>query len=193
MILAYHAVFSTYGTWLPNDPRGSYSKQIYSEALAELGPIRYGRQSPQPGRSALRSFHTAAAPRLSRPPFHITHAARPVIAAAFGTVVERLSLTAVACAIMTDHVHFLVLRSKHRIEYVVNQLKGEGTRRLGLHQTPWTRGCWKVFLEGNEALAAAARYVEANPKAAGLEPQCWDFVTPLESLARGPGNVLLDS
>lgn len=94
---------------------------------------------------------------------------------------------------MTDHVHFLVLRSKHRIEYVVNQLKGEGTRQLGLHETRWTRGCWKVFLEDNETLVAAARYVEANPKAAGLEPQCWEFVTPLDVLARRPGNVLLDS
>jgi hypothetical protein len=33
MIIAYHAIFTTYGTWLPNDPRGSYSKTIYKAEL----------------------------------------------------------------------------------------------------------------------------------------------------------------
>jgi len=26
MVIAYHAIFSTYGFWLPNDPRGSWSE-----------------------------------------------------------------------------------------------------------------------------------------------------------------------
>jgi hypothetical protein len=156
MIIAYHAIFTTYGTWLPNDPRGSYSKQIYSQALAELGAIRYGRQSPQPAGSVLRRFRTAAMPRLTRPPYYISAATRPVVAAAFGQVLRRLSVRAVACAIMNDHVHILVLRSRYRIEYVVNQLKGAATKAMGLRDTPWTRGRWKVFIEDNEALAAAA-------------------------------------
>jgi hypothetical protein len=29
MVIAYHAIFTTYGAWLPNDPRGSYSKDVY--------------------------------------------------------------------------------------------------------------------------------------------------------------------
>jgi len=193
MIIAYHAIFTTYGTWLPNDPRGSYSKQIYSQALAELGAIRYGRQCPQPGRSVLRRFRTAVMPRLTRRPYYIDTVTRPVIAAAFGKVLRRLSVTAVACAIMNDHVHILVLRSRYRIEYVVNQLKGGATKSLGLRETPWTRGRWKVFIEDNEALAAAAEYIEANPAAAGLTPQHWDFVVPLAVLAKAPGTVLLDS
>jgi hypothetical protein len=47
MIIAYHAIFTTYGTWLPNDPRGSYSKEIYNENLRMLGMIKYGRQNPK--------------------------------------------------------------------------------------------------------------------------------------------------
>jgi len=43
MIIAYHAIFTTYGAWLPNDPRGSYSKEIYNEQLRALGRIKYGR------------------------------------------------------------------------------------------------------------------------------------------------------
>jgi len=179
MIIAYHAIFTTYGTWLPNDPRGSYSKQIYNAELAALGAIRYERQHPQPKRQTLRRFRTAAVPRLSRRPYYINRDARPVVAGGFSEVRERRQLNVAACAIMNDHVHLLVLRSKYRIEYLVNQFKGAATKKLGLAKTPWTRGRWKVFIDDEEALRAAAKYVDANPPAAGLEPQHWDFVTPL--------------
>jgi hypothetical protein len=179
MIIAYHAIFTTYGTWLPNDPRGSYSKTIYNAELAQLRQVHYGRQNPQPDRNAMRRFRLAAMPRLSRPPYYITNETRMVVADAFAKVVARLRLSVPACAIMNDHVHFLVWRSKHTIEYLVNQLKGGATLALGLDRTPWTKGCWKVFLNDELALRAAAEYVEANPEVARLRRQEWGFVTPL--------------
>ena len=179
MVIAYHAIWTTYGTWLPNDPRGSYSKAVYNAELAALGEVRYGRQDPQPDRRTLRLFQVAARPALARPEFRMDGAARSVVAAAFPDVVRRLGLAVRACAIMEDHVHVVVMRSRHRIEYIVNQLKGGATRALGLERTPWTHGGWKVFLNDEAALGAAVAYVEANPPAAGLTPQRWDFVEPL--------------
>ncbi len=179
MIVAYHAVFTTYGTWLPNDPRGSYSKAIYSDELAELGGIRYGRQNPQPARSSIRCFRVAAMPRLSRPPYYLNNVPRRAVASAFAKVTDRLQLNVPACAIMNEHVHFLVWRSKYTVEYVVNQLKGAATLALPVTQSPWTRGCWKVFLNDELSLRAAASYIDANPAAAGLSPQRWNFVKPL--------------
>ena len=178
-VIAYHAIRTTYGTWLPNDPRGSYSNSVYNAELAALGEVRYGRQDPQPDRRTLRLFHVAARPALARPVFRIDGAARSAVAGAFPDVVRRLRLVVRACAIMEDHVHVVVMRARHRIEYIMNQLKGGATRALGLERTPWTRGGWKVFLNDEAALGAAVRYVEANPPAAGLSPQRWDFVTPL--------------
>jgi len=87
MVIAYHAIFTTYGTWLPNDPRGSYSVQIYNQELRALGDIRYGRQDPQPSKAALRRFHVAAAPSLKRPPYFIDDTTRPVVAGGFAKVV----------------------------------------------------------------------------------------------------------
>jgi len=84
-----------------------------------------------------------------------------------------------ACALMNDHVHILVLRSKYKIEYIANQLKGAATKSLKLKRTPWTRGCWKVFISDAEALQAAGDYIWANPTSAGLAPQSWDFVKPI--------------
>ena len=178
MIIAYHAIWTTYGTWLPNDPRGSYSEAVYNAELAALGDVRCGRQDPQPDRRTLRRFHVAARSALARPVFRMDGAARSAVAASFPAVVRRLGLVVRACAIMQDHVHVVVMRSRHRLEYIVNQLKGGATQALGLERTPWTRGGWKVFLNDEEALGAAVAYVEANPPAAGLPSQRWDFVTP---------------
>jgi len=179
MVIAYHAIFTTYGTWLPNDPRGSYSKEIYNEQFRALGRIKYGRQNLVPAKDLLIRFWTAATPRLARSPIFIDDNIRPIIAAGFKKVVQRLGIKIPACAIMNDHVHVLILRSKYRIEYLVNQLKGSATRALGLKQTPWSRGCWKVFITDPEALLAAANYIQANPTCTGLSTQSWDFITPL--------------
>jgi len=145
MIIAYHAIFTTYGTWLPNDPRGSYSKEIYNEQLQLLGEIKYGRQIPPP-RKLLLKFYSEATPVLDKPAFFINDNTRPVVAAGFKIVVQRLGIEVPACAIMNDHIHLLILRSKYRIEYLVNQFKGAATKALNLEQSPWTRGCWKVFI-----------------------------------------------
>lgn len=101
MIIAYHAIFTTYGTWLPNDPRGSYSKELYNGQLESLSDIKYGRQNPQPPQNMLTKFWTAATPCLNQPPFFIDDHSRPVIAAAFGKVVRRLNIEIPACATCT--------------------------------------------------------------------------------------------
>ena len=181
MIIAYHTVFSTYGTWLPNDPRGSYSKAVYDDELRALGAVRYGRQDPQPDRNTLRRFWTASRGTTKRRPFFIDDSTRGIVARGFSRTVEQLGLTVRACAIMNDHVHLLSIRSKHRIEYVAGRFKAEATHALNLAETPWTKGVWKVFIEDTETLASAAHYIEMNPIKAGWGPQHWDFVTPLSS------------
>ena len=37
MILAFHSIFTTYGTWLPNEPRGSWSTFVASWELDRFG------------------------------------------------------------------------------------------------------------------------------------------------------------
>ena len=176
MVIGYHVVFTTYGTWLPNDPRGSYSKKVYRGELQTLGEIEYGRQAPGPKNEELRRYWTVAAGRLERAPFFIDEKSRGVIAGAFGRVVHRLGVTVAACAIMNDHVHLFVLRSKYRIEYTVNQLKGGATHALEAQRTVWSRGFWKEFISDDDRIGAVRKYIEANPIDAGLGEQSWEFV-----------------
>ena len=57
MVAGYHLIWTTYGFWLPNDPRGSTSSEIRVEALKELGDIHYGRKEIQPSSQQIREFH----------------------------------------------------------------------------------------------------------------------------------------
>jgi hypothetical protein len=38
MVIAYHAIFSAYGFWLPNEQRGSWSTQVWASHLKRFGP-----------------------------------------------------------------------------------------------------------------------------------------------------------
>jgi hypothetical protein len=42
----------------------------------------------------------------------------------------------------------------------------------------WAARGWKVFLDSDEAIRRAIRYVEQNPLKEGKRPQRWHFVTP---------------
>jgi hypothetical protein len=42
----------------------------------------------------------------------------------------------------------------------------------------WASRGWKVYLDSNEDIERAIRYVEANPIKEGLKKQVWSFVAP---------------
>src|SRR5437660_6579562 len=68
-ILAAHYVWTGYGHWLPNDPRGSGSESTRKDELSDLGPIHHGRKKPQPKRDELRAFYRNARHHLAHAPF----------------------------------------------------------------------------------------------------------------------------
>jgi hypothetical protein len=91
-------------------------------------------------------------------------------------------------------VHLVVDRFRISIEHIVIQLKGDATQELlkqNLHpfasnrladgSVPkcWARSQWSVFLETEEDLRRATRYVEENPIKEGKPRQRWTFVRPL--------------
>ena len=106
-----------------------------------------------------------------------------------------------ACSILPEHVHFILARHRYRIEQAANLLKGEATRRLlekSLHpmkhfqntekdRSPsvWGEGQWKVYLEDEEAIENAIRYVKQNPIREDKPPQHWSYVTAYEGLDAG--------
>jgi len=57
LVIAYHMIWTAYGTWLPNDPRASGSHVVRSEILNDPGPLHFGRKKMQPARRILREFY----------------------------------------------------------------------------------------------------------------------------------------
>ena len=193
MILGPHVIFSAYGFWLPNDPRGSWSDFVGSWEL-----FRYGRATKTDERHSVahrphdQAARQAAKRALTFPPVRFSGLQARAIGSAFGAFARRSGLTVWACAILPDHVHLVLARHHYHGEQIVNLLKGEATRRLladGLHpfailtapgaRPPkcWQRGLWKVFIDSEADLHRAIRYVELNPAKEGKPPQRWSFVT----------------
>jgi REP element-mobilizing transposase RayT len=191
-MLASHVIFGAYGFWLPNDPRGSWSDFVASWNL-----FRYGGQATKitETRSVAHRQHDqelrmGAKALLKRPPVRFNGAQARAIAMGFAEYATRSDLKILACAVMPDHMH--VVLSRHRLspKQLAVQLKGAATRRLiadNLHPFPskvgrppkcFARGEWKVYLDTEDEVNHATRYVELNPEKEGLRRQRWSFITP---------------
>lgn len=193
-VLAYHVIFSAYGFWLPNDPRGSWSEFIGSWELFRFGPAtKTTERCSLARRPHDRGLRLAAKQALKRPAVRFTGVQARAVGTGFGEYVCRSGLRVWACSILPEHVHMVVGRSRLTIEQVVIQLKGAATRQLvaeGIHpfghlaesdgQPPkcWSRGEWSVFLDAPHDIRRSIRYVEDNPPKEGKRRQTWPFVTP---------------
>jgi REP element-mobilizing transposase RayT len=114
------------------------------------------------------------------------------VARGFASIVPRLNLRILACSILPDHVHAVILRPERTIEQVVGFLKRAGTRQLtkeGLHPlsqfrrrngdvpSPWIAdGGWYRYLQSESEIDGAINYVEQNPLKIGMRAQRWNFV-----------------
>ncbi|MBL8796985.1 MAG: transposase [Planctomycetia bacterium] len=195
MVIAYHLIWTAYGWWLPNDPRGSGSEAVYIDVIAELGELHYGRKKVQPAGRIVREFYENAAGVLQHPLLKFDEAARQEIGNAFAEVIAAERYTCYACAIIPDHVHILIRKHKHQSEEMIERLKDASRSRLCLtghrpegHPT-WTGGIgWKVFLDHPDEIRRTIPYIEKNPLPLKLSVQSWPFVKLYDGWPLHPGH-----
>lgn len=181
IIIAHHLVWTAYGWWLPNDPRGSLSDRIASEAISRLGELHYGRKRVQPPGHVIREFYARAAKVLDFPLLSMGDAEVRVIGEAFVRCMKGNRYTCYACAIMPDHVHVLIRRHRDDAATMIRNLQTGS--RLALQQCGlraghpvWGGPGWKVFLHTPQDIRTRIQYIEDNPPEMGLLPQKWGFV-----------------
>jgi REP element-mobilizing transposase RayT len=200
MIHAYHVIWGTYGFWLPNDPRGSWSDFVASWEL-----VRFGKTTKSCDRVAVEAAQWAkwralAQQALKYPPVVLNGKQARSVARGFANGVHKSGYFIWACSILPEHVHLVIARHTFKVEQVANLLKGEATKQLirdSLHPqtrfvgadgklpSMWAEQQWKVFLDSEEAVEAAIRYVEENPVKEGKPRQKWSFVTPFGGIQKG--------
>jgi len=191
-----------YGFWLPNDPRGSWSEFVRKWEL-----VRFGKSTKTIDRRELTDLseselqaQVAARKTLTHPPVSINGLQALAIARGFAKKVMDSDYTIWACSILPRHTHLVIARHTYKVEQIVNLVKGAATSRIieeGRHPLAehaelgkrpprmWAKGVWKVFLDSEEAIENAIRYVEDNPKQEGKPDQQWSFVTPFAGIPRG--------
>jgi hypothetical protein len=130
MVIAHHLIWTAYGWWLPNDPRGSGSSSIHSDVLAELGEVHQGRKKVQPSGREIREFYKKAAPLLKHELPTFEEEARSEIARAFEAAIASQNYTCWACAVMPDHVHILIRKHRHLAEDMAENLMQASRTRL---------------------------------------------------------------
>jgi REP element-mobilizing transposase RayT len=181
-VIAYHLIWTAYGTWLTNDPRGSGSTSAYTSELAELGAVHHGRKEVQPRRTEVREFYKNADELLDFPVIRFAEPQRSTIGGSFGEIVLEFKYTCYACAILPDHVHLVIRKHRDNAEQMIGNFQGKSRASLLKYEHApeehplWTKRGWKVFVNSPEEVRARIRYVEKNPLREGLAAQSWPFV-----------------
>jgi len=124
-VIAYHLVWTNYGTWLGNDPRGSGSHEVYTPTLAEMGAAHFGRRKVQPSRKIVQEFYQEAELRLQFPVIRFGLEQFREVAHAFAATIRAHRYTCYACAIMADHVHLVIRKHKHTAETMIDHFQRE--------------------------------------------------------------------
>ncbi len=194
MIQAAHLIFSAYGFWLSNDPRGSWSDFVRSWELLRFGrATKIEERCSVAGRGHNAALRAAAKSALMYPPVIFSGVQAAAISYGFADVVRRTACAVYACAIMPDHAHLVVGRHPYSIQQLGNLLKGGATSSLRKHgldpfaafsdvpkgrarPSPWAQKFWKVWLDSPDDIHRSVKYVNDNPLKAGLRPQHWAFV-----------------
>jgi REP element-mobilizing transposase RayT len=188
MILAHHCIFSMYGFWLPNDPRGSGSDYI---AVWEL--FRYGPATKTNSRRSVAHVAHDTERRLTAkhalryPPVEISGIQAVTVVAGFAKACQEGGYRIHACAVLPNHVHLVVGIHPRNIRQIVGHLKSRATRmlkELGLwhrdERPVWGDHGWNVRLENVHAVSRAIEYVERNPLKEGKRLQRWSLVTAFD-------------
>lgn len=160
MVRWYHAIFSAYEFWLPNDPRGSWSDFVHSWELYRFGvpATTVGERRSYAHDPHDVQFRRQMKAHLKHPPVRFEAAVRKSIALGFESACNEFAFRIHACASGFDHP----------------------TAHIPGCPTAWGRKCWSVFIHDEKQLRNAIAYVERRPGKEGLAPQQLDFIVPVE-------------
>jgi len=178
MILALHSIISNYGFWLPNEPRGSWSDFVASWELFRYGPAT----KVETHRSvAHRPYDRALKRQMQRAIKHDPVRFTGEQARIVGTSMQRVPYPILALSIMPNHSHLVVGRIDRDIRRAIGHIKSEATRTLRARghfrdRSPWADHGWNVYLDSQEDVERAIRYVNDNPVRDGLPAQTWKCV-----------------
>lgn len=152
--IAYFITWTTYGSWLHGDDRGSVDDHHN----------QYGTSYAEPDRARL----TRVLERQSEPTLTLDESDRETVASAIRTTCEVRRWSMLALAVRSNHVHVVLKSSESSPEHVAALLKSWATRALrssGRHGDRtkfWTNQSSTRSLFFEEAVRGAVNYTMAH-------------------------------
>jgi REP element-mobilizing transposase RayT len=187
MVAGYHLIWTVYGYWLPNDPRGSTSTEVRVEPIESLGEHHFGRKTEQPSSNELREFFKKSREVLEHTVRTLDDCDIDLVGDAIGTLIAEASYVCHACAVMPDHVHLLIRRHRDRAEDMIAKFRNatkaslKKSGRWPARHPVWTGGNgWKTFVNSRRQFESEVEYIRKNPRKIGRAEKVWDFVTPYD-------------
>ncbi|MBI3839485.1 MAG: transposase [Planctomycetia bacterium] len=140
--------WTTYGTWLPGDQRGSIAHSHNLVGTPWMGP------NP--------ALEQAARTAMAGEPTYLNVAQAQVLLAQFHETVDHRGWELRAAAVMRNHVHVVLgVPGDPEPDTLMRDLKSYGSRALGGRASGkwWTRSGSRRKLPDEASVAAAVRYV----------------------------------
>ncbi|MGB2966714.1 MAG: hypothetical protein WBD14_04810 [Phycisphaerae bacterium] len=142
LVIAYHLIWTAYGWWLPNDPRGSTSRGVAEDRIAQLGPHHYGRRRHLPPLETLDAFYREADGVLKFQRLPLGQQDVQHVAEGIAEAVRTRRYTCYACAILPDHVHLVIRKHRDKAEDMIEALQAASGRH------GWAEGMAKPQADG---------------------------------------------
>jgi REP element-mobilizing transposase RayT len=190
-VCAYHIVVTTYGFWLPNDPRGSGSKQVRSIELLPFGQANYlETRWSVASEDHDHRLRRAAKTAIKYPEVTLLPEQVDIVGNAFAEQAERSQFRIYACAIQPQHTHLVIARHHYKIEQVGRILRQAATLALldanshpfadqrspsGRLPSIWAQDFWRVFLFNDDDIQRSLDYCAGQ-----TGQRNWDWLTPFE-------------
>ena len=158
---------TTYGTWLPGNPRGSVTSVRDLRDGEEPTPYRFEHDVPgEPWEDAIPGLHRSALELMKGPPIVLDRDKADIVLTQFQETATHRHWTLHAVAIMVNHVHLVVaVEDDPDPRKLLADFKAYGSRALNRRygkppsETWWTTNGSKRKLSDEGAVAAAIYYV----------------------------------
>jgi hypothetical protein len=130
----FHVILTTYGSWLPGDPRGFRTRHHRDHVEGDY------RNPPPPG--VYEGLHAAAKEQLKRPPVILTRPQRVIVGDTLRHRLEELLSTLACFAVSGQHAHLLAKLDPRRTRFLVGEAKKSvyfAMRDAGFPERLWAK------------------------------------------------------
>jgi REP element-mobilizing transposase RayT len=168
VMLTWLLTFTTYGTWLPGDPRG-FVGRVHDQRSDDFNTTsrREHDQINTPYDADLSGLYKASQALMKGDPVWLTKEQATMIGDQFVATAEYRKWILPAFAVMPNHVHLVVTADGAILsDTLLQSFKSYASRRLNSHYPKPTSGTWwtqsgsRRILRDDAALDSAIRYVK---------------------------------